>query len=134
MAARAAPQKTVFLARTGCWRLLLAVVIVSSASVGQSQVPTKFTIAGGKFSTTLPFELIDNRVFIEVQLNGQGPFHFILDTGANGFSLTDATVQTLRLKAEEAGEGSGVGEKTVHISRCRLAQVQLGDLRFADLE
>ena len=131
---RAAPQKIMFLARTGSWRLLLAVVIVSGASVGQSPVPTKFTIAGGKSSTTLPFELIDNRVFLEVHLNGQGRFHFILDTGANGFSLTDATVQTLGLKAEDAGEGSGVGEKTVHISRCRLAQAQLGDLQFADLE
>lgn len=120
--------------KRGCLELLLAVVIVSIAPVGQSQNLGRFEIAGGKSSTTLPFELIDNRVFVEVQLDGQGPFHFILDTGADGFSIAETTVHTLGLKSEDAGESSGVGEKPVHISRCHLAQVKLGDLQFTDLE
>jgi hypothetical protein len=120
--------------RTCCLALSLAVLIVSTASVGQSRNSTRFEIAGGQTSTTLPFELIDNRVFVEVHLNSQGPFHFILDTGANGFSLAVTTVQTLGLKTEDAGEGSGVGEKTLHVGRCHLAQAKLGDLQFTDLE
>jgi hypothetical protein len=32
--------------------------------------------------STVPFELVDNRVFVEAKLNGQGPFHVLLDTGA----------------------------------------------------
>jgi len=127
-------REMIFLSRTRYWKLLLAVLIMSSASVGQSLVPTKFSIAGNKSSTTLPFELIDNRVFVEVHLNGRGPFHFILDTGANGFSLADTTVQTLGLKTEEAGEGRGVGEKTVSVRSTHLAEAQLGDLQFRDLE
>jgi hypothetical protein len=35
----------------------------------------------GKGSFNMPFELVDNRIFIDVQLNGKGPFKFILDTG-----------------------------------------------------
>ena len=128
------PREMIFLGRTLRWRLLLAVLIVSTVSAGQSSVPTKFSIAGDKTSTALPFELIDNRVFVEVHLNGEGPFHFILDTGASGFSLFDTTVQRLGLKGEDAGEESGVGEKTVHVSHCRIAQAQLGDLQFEDLE
>ncbi len=124
----------IFFGRTRCWRLLLAVLIMLTLSVGQSLVPTKFSIAGDKSSTTLPFELIDNRVFVEVQLNRRGPFHFILDTGATGFSLADTTVQTLGLKTEEAGEDRGVGEKTVSVRSTHLAEAQLGDLQFRDLE
>ncbi len=29
------------------------------------------------------FELIDNRIFVNVMINGEGPFHMILDTGAS---------------------------------------------------
>jgi len=124
-------REMVLLGRARCWRLLLAVLIMSTVCVGQS----KFSIAaGGKTSTTLPFELIDNRVFVEVRLNGRGSFHFILDTGASGFSLIDTTVQKLGLRTESAGEDGGVGEKTVRVSRCHLAQLQLGDLQFEDLE
>ena len=124
-------REMVLLGRARCWRLLLAVLIMSTVCVGQS----KFSIAaGGKTSTTLPFELIDNRVFVEVRLNGRGSFHFILDTGASGFSLIDTTVEKLGLRTESAGEDGGVGEKTVRVSRCHLAQLQLGDLQFEDLE
>jgi Aspartyl protease len=120
----------IFLARIRCWRLLLTVLITSTVSVGQSPVPAKFSIAAGrKTSTTLPFDLIDNRVFVEVHLNGRGPFHFILDAGANGFSLADTTAQTLGLKTEDV-----VGEKTVHVSSAHLAEAQLGELQFGDLE
>ena len=117
------------------WSLLLTVLITSTVFVGQSPVPAKFSIAAGrKTSTTLPFDLIDNRVFVEVRLNGRGPFHFILDTGANGFSLADTTAQTLGLKTEDVGEGPGVGEKTVHVSSAHLAEAQLGELQLGDLE
>ena len=109
------------------WALLLVLVIVSTVSVGQS-------IAGGKTSTTLAFELIDNRVFVEVRLNGQGPFHFILDTGASGYALIDTAVRKLGLEMENAGEDGGVGEKTVQVSRCHLAQLQLGAWQLDDLE
>ena len=120
--------------RTCCLGLSLALMIVSAASVAQSQNSTRFEIAGDKASTTLPFELIDNRVFVEVRLNGQGPFHFILDTGAPGFSLADTTVRALRLKTEDTGEDQGVGEKTLEISHCHLAEAKLGDLQFTNLE
>jgi hypothetical protein len=113
----------------------LALVLLSAAFLGAtSQAESKFSIADGKTTTQLPFELIDNRVFVEVQLNGRGPFHFILDTGAGGFAIVDEVAERLGLRVEDAGQESGVGEKQVRTGGTQIARVQLGDLRFEDLE
>jgi hypothetical protein len=113
----------------------LAFVLLSGAVLGTpSQAESKFSIAGGKTTTMLPFELIDNRVFVEIQLDGRGPFHFILDTGAGGFSIVDDVAQRLGLRVEDADQESGVGEKKVRAGRTKIAKAQLGDLRFEDLE
>ena len=64
-------------------RACLALVLLSGGFLGTAaQAESKFSIADGKTTTTLPFELIDNRIFVEEQLDGRGPFYFILDTGA----------------------------------------------------
>jgi hypothetical protein len=42
---------------------------------------SSLALTSGKSSFYMPFELVDNRIFIDVQLNGKGPFKFILDTG-----------------------------------------------------
>ncbi len=113
----------------------LALVLLSGAFLGTpSQAESKFSIADGKTTTKLPFELIDNRVFVEVQLNGRGPFHFILDTGAGDFAIVDDVAQRLGLQVEDAGQENGVGERKVRIGRTQIAKVQLGDLRFEDLK
>jgi hypothetical protein len=113
----------------------LALVLFSGACLSAtSQAESKFSIADGKTTTQLPFELIDNRVFVEGQLNGRGPFHFILDTGAGGFAIVGEVAERLGLQIKDAGQESGVGEKKVRTGEARIAKVQLGDLRFEDLE
>ncbi|HXR40187.1 MAG TPA: aspartyl protease family protein [Terracidiphilus sp.] len=112
-------------------RLLLTIVLLASVSLGLSAADSK--AAGGTATFTLPFELIDNRVFIEVRLNGKGPYHFILDTGAVA-DIGDHVAQQLGLKPEEAGEGQGVGEKKQHFGRTHIAEVQIGELQLRDVE
>jgi hypothetical protein len=117
------------------WRASLALVFWFAIFLGTpSQAESAFSIDDGKTTTKLPFELIDNRVFVEVRLNGLGPFHFILDTGAGEFSIADDVAQRLGLQVEDTGQGSGVGEKTVHTGRTHIAKAQLGHLRFEDLD
>ena len=36
---------------------------------------------GSGQGATVPFELTDNRIFVDVSINGKGPYHFIFDTG-----------------------------------------------------
>jgi hypothetical protein len=113
----------------------LTLLLLSGIFIGTpSQAESKFSIADGKTTTKLPFELIDNRVFVEVKLNGRGPFHFILDTGNGDFAIVDDVAQRLGLKVAEAGQESGVGEKKVSTGQTQIAKVQLGDLQFEDLE
>jgi hypothetical protein len=115
-------------------RLLLAVVLALCACASGTIDRGFSTVPDAKTSFTLPFDIVDNRVFIDVRLNGRGPFRFILDTGAGGVTITPEVVAQLALQVSDAGEGQGVGEKTVHSGSARLARVQIGDLQLADVE
>jgi hypothetical protein len=112
-------------------RLLLVLLF---ALLGCSTTPAaSFKIDGGHSTFTLPFHLVDNRVFIQVRLNGQGPFHFILDTGASG-TIMRSTAQRLGLKITNESQQSGVGEKTVLAGETHVNEMQIGDAHFFDLD
>jgi len=88
--------------------------------------PTDFSILNAKTSTTLPVTLHENHVYLDVMLNGKGPYHFIFDTG--GSNVVDAAV------AKEIGafgtgnaQGSGVGSQTESLSFANVAKLQVGD-------
>jgi hypothetical protein len=82
---------------------------------------------------TLPFTFVDNRAFVEVTLNGRGPFHLILDTGGTAV-LSDSAARRLGLKVKDAGEGSGVGATTQHFGQTKVASVRVGDLQLSEVE
>ncbi|MGC1381509.1 MAG: aspartyl protease family protein, partial [Candidatus Baltobacteraceae bacterium] len=88
--------------------------------------PSDFSILGGKTSTTIPITLGENHVYLDVMLNGKGPYHFIFDTG--GSNLVDPAV------AKEIGalgvgslQGSGVGSQTEGFSFATVQKLQVGD-------
>src|SRR5947209_17855293 len=71
-----------------------------------------FTVAG-KSSTSQPFDLIDNRIIINVSLNGKGPFRFIFDSaGVAVVSPELARYIGWKLIRPSTG-GGGVGENTL---------------------
>jgi hypothetical protein len=82
---------------------------------------------------TLPFELIDNRVFVDLSLNGKGPYKFILDTGAVA-AISDTVARELKLNVADGAENGGVGEKTVRTGRTRVRDLKLGDISLHDLD
>lgn len=95
--------------------------------------PSHAALPAGHSTFTLPFDYIDNRVFVEVHLNGKGPYHFLLDTGAD-LALSDRVARELNLTIEDAGETSGVGEHRQRAGRARIPELTLGDLRLTDLD
>lgn len=65
-----------FLARR-VGKVLMPAFLVGVVLSVPSSAQTKFSIVG-KMPTTLPFELIDNRVFVEVLLDGRGNRYYTL--------------------------------------------------------
>jgi hypothetical protein len=72
---------------------------------------------------------------IEVMVNGQGPFLFGLDTGAQGGSRIDISlVEKLQLKSSgqvQATDGSGRSPQAA--DTVKLDSIAIGNLRFADV-
>jgi len=85
----------------------------------------------GPKSETVPFDLVDNRVFVDVMLDGKGPFKIMFDTGA-GNVLRPETARALGIHVDDAGTTWGVGEQTVRAGRATIGKVQIGSLVFAD--
>lgn len=80
----------------------------------------------------VPFQLIDNRIFVEVRVNGEGPFHFILDTGA-GTSVGLDVADKLKLPHEETIEESGVGVATVRGFSSHIQSLSIGPATLENL-
>jgi hypothetical protein len=79
------------------------------------------------------FELIDNRIFVNVMINGEGPFHMILDTGAS-LTVRPEVARMLGLQAESTSEENGVGEKTVQMQSTHIRELRFGPVHLANLE
>jgi len=90
-----------------------------------------FTMTGGRTSTTVPFALINNHIYLDVRLNGQGPFRLLCDTGGSNV-VTPELVKTLGLKSEGTVEGTGVGEKSEDVGLTKVSSLQVGDVTLAD--
>lgn len=69
-----------------------------------------FVFANGRDARNIPFELNADKIYVQVRLNGQGPFWLMLDTGSPGMVLDTATAARLGLPLGKSGETTGAGE------------------------
>ena len=91
----------------------------------------------------LPIQLAGNTTFVQVRVNGSGPYDFILDTGALGSSLAPHLVEELKLPtggdgfARGAGgsvEAIGVPGVTLEVGGVRLADLALRSFAMTEIE
>lgn len=75
--------------------------------------------------TTLPMRLLNNHIFVDVKVNGAGPFPFLLDTGGHDI-LTPATAKALGLRTVGAATSGGGGEQTVTSGYTPIESLQVG--------
>lgn len=89
-----------------------------------------------KLPIEIPMRLDGGMPAIEVMVNGQGPFVFGIDTGAQGGSRIDSSlVEKLKLKSSgqvQATDGSGRNPQAAET--VKLESVAIGNLRFTDVE
>jgi len=93
--------------------------------------PADYRFASGKTSTTVPFELLNNHIYVQVKLNGKGPYRLLCDTGGANV-VTPELAKTLGLKSEGALQGRGVGEKSEDVGLTKVGSVQVGDVTVDD--
>jgi hypothetical protein len=82
-----------------------------------------FSLPGG--ATSVPIELVDHHMFVDVMLNGKGPFHFWFDTG--GRNIIDPTVAwNIGARTMSGVRGGGIGARTREMQFARVDQVSVG--------
>jgi hypothetical protein len=64
--------------------------------------------------TVIPFALIDNRIFLDVRINGAGPFKMILDSNSSSLTVSSEVARQLHLPLLNPTPcgGAGVGQQT----------------------
>ena len=73
------------------------------------------------------------RLVVPVQLNGQGPFYFLLDTGAARSALTPAALDRLSVSADREHDVvvRGVGGRS-RVHTAMVESFQVGDMEFRE--
>ncbi|HYU35552.1 MAG TPA: aspartyl protease family protein [Thermoanaerobaculia bacterium] len=83
-----------------------------------------FSIADGATSVTIPFDLTNNHIYVDVRVNGR-PLRLMLDTG--GFNvLTPPTAEAMGLKPEGSFQAHGTGEESESFGVLRVDEVRIG--------
>ncbi|MGA2533728.1 MAG: aspartyl protease family protein [Candidatus Aminicenantales bacterium] len=93
--------------------------------------PKDFAIAGGLASTTVPFTLVNGHIYLQVKLDGQGPFLVLCDTGGANI-VTPDVAKSLGLASAGAIQGRGVGEKSEDVGLTKVRKLEVGDASLAD--
>ncbi len=80
----------------------------------------------------LKFRLIDNRIVVPITINGKGPYHCIIDTGANSVVSERTAAELGERFAMQEGDG-GVGESRVRSGSVMLDSIRLGSVELKDI-
>ena len=82
-----------------------------------------FTLPSG--TTSIPFELVDNHVALDVTINGKGPYRFLFDTGGSNV-LDSELAKQMGLGAAGVAAGGGVGAVTESIQFATVDALGVG--------
>jgi hypothetical protein len=104
--------------------LSLFLLLANAATARAQETASNLTFEGGE-SFGVPFELVDNRIFVGVWLEGKGPFRFILDTGGYG-GLSLETAKRVGAKLGNEVQGRGAGESVVTAWETVVTETRVG--------
>jgi Aspartyl protease/PDZ domain len=106
-------------------------VAVTDAQFAPPAPPSPdFAIAGGT-STTVPFELLNNHIYVQVKIDGKGPYRMLCDTGGANV-VTPEAMKAMSLASEGALQGRGVGEASEDVGVAKVQTLQLGEVTLRD--
>jgi hypothetical protein len=113
---------------------VLAVEVNPSLAADRFEVPEDrvgdFIIAGGKSSAVLPFELLNNHIYIRAAVDDQ-PVRILVDTGGVNL-LTPSAAKELGIESAGALQGGGVGAESVDVGLAEVSKLVMGDVELGD--
>jgi hypothetical protein len=105
---------------------------VPLSAYSQPRTPvTGATLAEGAWSTTVPFRLLNNHIYVEATVDGKGPYTFIVDTGGHTL-LSPHLIKEVGLKPIGAAVTSGAGEKHGTTGFVHFGEIAIGGVRLLD--
>jgi hypothetical protein len=92
---------------------------------------TDASIAGGARETTFPFQLVNNHIYADVSINGQGPYTFIFDTGGVNV-VSPSLARKLGMGIEGKLDARGAGSGTMQAGLTKVSRLDLGAATIKD--
>ena len=93
--------------------------------------PGGVTIDGGVASVTVPFQLLNNHIYIHGTVEGKGPYTFIVDTGGHTI-VSPRVVQDAGLRSKGEAAATGVGKKVEVSGFARVHDIAIGGVHLRD--
>ena len=94
-------------------------------------------VVAGSASVAVPIRVRSGHVYVDVEINGKGPFHFLFDTGASNV-LTPAAAKRLglavRTNLEATGTGGTQAGGSTKVTSVRVGNATLRDQTFYVLD
>jgi len=103
----------------------------STAFARPATPPRGGELVDGAVTDAVPFRLLNNHVYVEARVNGQGPYTFIVDTGGHTL-FSPRVVKEAGLESVGQSESSGSGEKTKTTGFARYREIAIGKARLRD--
>ena len=82
------------------------------------------SFAAGRTSVTVPFDLVDNHIYLDAKLNGR-PYRLLCDTGGSNV-ITPEVAKALGVRPEGAVQGQGAGERSEDEARFAISPTSNG--------
>ena len=83
---------------------------------------------------TIPFRLVNDKVVVRARVNGDGPFDFVIDTGAEQMVLSKETAQAVGVRPISNTISAGVGDIGVRgLDLGRVESLEIGPLEVRNL-
>lgn len=93
--------------------------------------PPDYSFPEGTTSITVPFDFLNNHIYVEAKLNGRGPFLVLCDTGGANV-ITPTIADQLGLEPEGAFEARGAGDESEKVSMVKVDSLTIGDVTIRD--